>query len=186
MFHSLKGKLYDLYSRVRYYRESDFIFYLDTMEEYIAAMDMPYPKRLEVAKQLATKAKESGESKRDFGILLVIPWDEYVVHDAKTRAQVYLSETALAIERYRLAHHDQLPATLQDLVPAYLPAVPADPFDGKPLRYQMSSERLSHLQHRRRWRGQWWLRMECREKNWRHRLHRRALIFFAGSAPSPL
>jgi hypothetical protein len=131
----LRGKLGDLYSRVRYYRESDFIFYLDTMEEYIAAVDMPYPKKLKVGKQLATKAKESDESKRAFGILLVTPWDEYFVHDAKTHAQLLLSETALAIERYRLAHQDQLPAMLQDLVPAYLQAVPADPFDGKPLRY---------------------------------------------------
>jgi hypothetical protein len=63
------------------------------------------------------------------------PWDEYIVHDAKTHAQLLLSETALGIERYRVANHDQLPAMLQDLVPAYLPAVPTDPFDGKLLRY---------------------------------------------------
>ncbi|HML75274.1 MAG TPA: hypothetical protein PKB02_12360 [Anaerohalosphaeraceae bacterium] len=43
--------------------------------------------------------------------------------------------TGLAIERYRLAEK-KLPETLEDLVPAYLPEVYVDPFDGKPLKYR--------------------------------------------------
>jgi hypothetical protein len=43
--------------------------------------------------------------------------------------------TVLAIERYRLAEK-KLPETLEDLVPAYLPEVYVDPFDGKPLKYR--------------------------------------------------
>jgi ABC-type transport system involved in multi-copper enzyme maturation permease subunit len=39
----------------------------------------------------------------------------------------------LAAERYRLAH-GSWPKSLNDLVPAFLPQVPTDPFDGKPLR----------------------------------------------------
>jgi hypothetical protein len=42
---------------------------------------------------------------------------------------------ALAAERYRRAH-GSWPAALADLVPGYLAAVPADPLDGKPLRYE--------------------------------------------------
>jgi ABC-type transport system involved in multi-copper enzyme maturation permease subunit len=42
---------------------------------------------------------------------------------------------ALAVERFRLAH-DRWPLTLDELVPAYLPAVPSDPIDGLPLRYR--------------------------------------------------
>lgn len=41
----------------------------------------------------------------------------------------------LAVERYRLAR-GALPETLRDLVPTYIPDVPSDPFDGKPLRYK--------------------------------------------------
>jgi hypothetical protein len=43
-------------------------------------------------------------------------------------------ETALAIERYRLAHQSRLPETLSAL-PAFCAGVPADPYDGHPLRF---------------------------------------------------
>ena len=45
------------------------------------------------------------------------------------------AQTALAIERYRLAV-GSLPDALTDLVPAYLDAVPTDPFDGNEMRYK--------------------------------------------------
>jgi len=50
-------------------------------------------------------------------------------------ARLATASTGLAVERYRLAH-GALPETLRDLVPTYLPDVPWDPFDGKPLRYK--------------------------------------------------
>ncbi|HZL37007.1 MAG TPA: hypothetical protein VFC78_16930 [Tepidisphaeraceae bacterium] len=45
--------------------------------------------------------------------------------------------TALAIRLYAVDHEGRFPETLQQLVPAYLPTVPVDPFaaDGRPLRY---------------------------------------------------
>jgi hypothetical protein len=46
-----------------------------------------------------------------------------------------MAVTTLAVERYRLAHAKP-PETLGQLVPDYLAAVPEDPFDGAPLRYQ--------------------------------------------------
>lgn len=48
---------------------------------------------------------------------------------------IQLAATALAVERYRLAH-GSAPETLSQLVPGYLAAVPPDPFDGTPLRYK--------------------------------------------------
>jgi len=42
---------------------------------------------------------------------------------------------AIACERYRLKH-DKLPADLDALVPAYLDAVPTDPFNDEPVRYK--------------------------------------------------
>jgi len=48
--------------------------------------------------------------------------------------------TACAVERYRMAH-GRLPATLKDLVPAFLPSVPTDPLTGKPLCYRPSESR---------------------------------------------
>ena len=46
------------------------------------------------------------------------------------------TRTAFAIERFRLAHEQALPHALPELVPAYLPAVPRDPFDEQPLRFK--------------------------------------------------
>jgi hypothetical protein len=51
--------------------------------------------------------------------------------------------TACAVERYHMAH-GRLPATLEDLVPAFLPSVPTDPLTGKPLCYK-PSESSSYL-----------------------------------------
>jgi hypothetical protein len=51
--------------------------------------------------------------------------------------------TACAVERYRMAH-GRLPATLEDLVPAFLPSIPTDPLTGKPLCYK-PSESSSYL-----------------------------------------
>lgn len=43
---------------------------------------------------------------------------------------------AIAMEQYRRAH-GAWPATLAELAPAFLPAAPVDPYDGKPLRYRV-------------------------------------------------
>jgi hypothetical protein len=46
------------------------------------------------------------------------------------------TRAAIAIERHRLAH-GSYPVSLSELVPTYLPAVPVDQYDGKPLRYKL-------------------------------------------------
>jgi hypothetical protein len=48
---------------------------------------------------------------------------------------------ALAAERYRRAH-GRWPDSLDALVPEFLPAVPLDPEDGQPLRYQRLADRV--------------------------------------------
>lgn len=42
----------------------------------------------------------------------------------------------VAVEEYRRDHGEQLPAALVDLVPAYFPAVPIDPFSGRSLVFK--------------------------------------------------
>jgi len=56
------------------------------------------------------------------------------------RAQTWVDEArvACAIERYRLAHKD-LPDTLTALTPQYIRKIPADLFDGQPLRYKFDT-----------------------------------------------
>ncbi len=52
----------------------------------------------------------------------------------RSRARLRCAGAALACERFRMAR-GAWPSALQDLVPEFLPALPTDPFDGKPLRF---------------------------------------------------
>ncbi len=56
--------------------------------------------------------------------------------EAQCRTDMHLAATRLIVAcgRYE-KDHGQLPPTLDALVPKYLNAVPADPYDGKPFRY---------------------------------------------------
>jgi hypothetical protein len=128
----LRLLMYDVFSSPA----AQYVSYLDLTSQCVSTSDVPYPRKLALREQIYLSAQKREDANR----LWVILFDEETWHnrfmtDATIHAQLLLSECALGIERYRLANHDQLPATLQDLVPAYLPAVPVDPFDGKPLRY---------------------------------------------------
>jgi hypothetical protein len=72
---------------------------------------------------------------RIFAHMLGSGADGLVVKSALASARFRAAQTALAIERCRLAR-GRPPDQLSDLVPTFLPAVPTDPFDGKPLRYK--------------------------------------------------
>jgi hypothetical protein len=52
-----------------------------------------------------------------------------------THALQRVTMTALALRLYR-KENGRYPENLQQLVPKYLPSVPIDPYDGKPLRYR--------------------------------------------------
>jgi len=59
----------------------------------------------------------------------------FITADLRRIAQLRTARAGLALERYRLAM-GKLPDMLGELVPAYLDAVPMDPFDGAELRYK--------------------------------------------------
>ena len=52
--------------------------------------------------------------------------------------------TGIALERYRLKH-GAAPAALAALVPEFLPAVPLDPYDLRPLRYRVLADGTPHV-----------------------------------------
>jgi hypothetical protein len=56
-------------------------------------------------------------------------------HNLTSRAYFRSITTALAIERYRIAH-GRWPESLQQLVPQFIGNLPLDPFDGQALRYR--------------------------------------------------
>jgi len=70
----------------------------------------------------------------------VIPVKERAVLKAmRAQTEEGIVRTAIALERYRLAHHPY-PVTLRDLVPALLHEVPIDCMDGHDLRYRLNPD----------------------------------------------
>jgi hypothetical protein len=47
---------------------------------------------------------------------------------------------AIAIQQFRL-RENKPPQALSELVPEFLPAIPIDPYDGQPLKYDLNSNR---------------------------------------------
>ncbi len=60
----------------------------------------------------------------------------------RTQAMLRSAAAALAAERYRLAE-ERWPDSLDALVPRYLPVVPIDPYDGRPLRMRRLADGLA-------------------------------------------
>jgi hypothetical protein len=77
---------------------------------------------------------------KDPWVEMVAPvYDPVILKFVESDTQNRLVEVALALRAYRLDHHGANPATIDALVPADLPHVPADPFGrGAPLHYRRS------------------------------------------------
>ncbi len=108
-------------------------FYVDTMGKSIAMAELPAHQRVK-----AGPGPSMVTSNRWLLISrLMLPalaqaLDRATQHSARMR----VVETALGVERFRLAHSGALPDALEQLVPQFLPAVRVDPYEGKPLRYK--------------------------------------------------
>jgi hypothetical protein len=113
----------------------DRAFYLDTMATNVATAELPFPERVQIG-QRAGGTIPPGRL-YIFSNMLLPALGKTFTREADYCARLRVAQTALAIERFRLAHTNALPASLDDLVPAYLKAVPIDPYDGKPLRFKL-------------------------------------------------
>jgi hypothetical protein len=114
--------------------ERDLRFYLAGIRTNIALANMPPPKTLLVSN---VQAELEQESKANYYVMsaMMLPGLGGVFNrDATTLAQIRAAQIALQIESFRF-QHGQLPKTLGDLVPQFIPALPTDPFDGQPMRY---------------------------------------------------
>jgi hypothetical protein len=83
---------------------------------------------------LERRVNEASALSRQFPVADIGRWKRLTGVFQHRLAQLRCMTALVAAERYRLAV-GHWPATLGDLVPAYLATVPTDPFDGKPLRY---------------------------------------------------
>ena len=110
---------------------ADLASYRRAMGRYREQCRKPY-----YANREAWKEEHEAFRKERHGIMtaMVLPALSRVASKAaEAQAGHELARAALASARYH-AEKDGWPARLADLVPDYLPEVPVDPFDGKPLR----------------------------------------------------
>lgn len=116
--------------------ERDLGFYLDAMETNIAFASLPFPRNLAVCTNLVSQQELAANRHHHLLSSLLLPSvDRALIRESECAARLTVARTALALERFRLAH-GRLSKDLGELVPRLLPAVPLDPFDAAPLRYK--------------------------------------------------
>lgn len=112
-------------------------FYVDVVGRCIDAAGKPFPDALREIESIEVfVSSEAIKPGRQTSRMLMTGISRGVIKEARRFAMLRVAQTAIAIERYRLAHDDALPDALGHLVPKFLPEIPDDPFDGKPLRYR--------------------------------------------------
>ena len=115
--------------------QKDRAYFCDEMGRGLAACELPYPARFAACQQLVSITNVPNRL-YFFSRALLPALGNYHLREADHVALVRVAVAALAVERFRLAHTNALPASLEQLSPSCCRAVPADPYDGKPLRYK--------------------------------------------------
>lgn len=110
------------------------IRYIDHTNRCVAALRLSPSQHPQAARELEREYQEIREAHSVFSFFTPSAarcvWD-----DLANMTRLRLAGVALEVERYRLAN-DRLPEQLADLVPGFLEAIPLDPYDGQPLRYE--------------------------------------------------
>jgi hypothetical protein len=118
-------------------RDKDRLYYLGALDELLRVCKLRFPERLARVPELKARFQSEPKEKTFIISALLLPnLYKSILKDARNIAGLRSTQTALAIERFRLAHSNARPESARDLVPSFLKAVPLDPCDGKPLRYR--------------------------------------------------
>ncbi|MGO9246359.1 MAG: hypothetical protein ACLPT4_08025 [Verrucomicrobiia bacterium] len=131
VFFSSPGYLYNLCGLLRW----DELNYLHFMDRCIQTAQTAFPERIAATQTLRqTLEQETQLHALSRAWLRGMNGPRIILKDAALAARLREARLAIAVERYRLAHN-QLPRTLGELEFSGIGTVPADPFNGRPLRY---------------------------------------------------
>jgi hypothetical protein len=118
----------------------DYVLFRRVMDAWIECSDLSFPENLLKAGEISRQFKNDTRGYRRFlhplSSMLLPAVDRALVKQARSCALLRLAQVVAAIERHRLAHGNELPEDLNQLVPALLAQIPKDPFDGQPIRYR--------------------------------------------------
>ena len=116
----------------------DYGVLVEHWDERRLAAQMEYPERLAQEKKLQSDLETRVFTSYLPAVRYHLGSEENLAATATAVKRSAL--TACAVERYRLKNSSRLPERLEQVVPEFLPAVLSDPFDGRPLRYEVRGE----------------------------------------------
>jgi hypothetical protein len=121
-------------------------WYLGIMNKALATADLPERERLRVCEELHTEVWSNGPW---FARHFVPAFAKIVEGNMRTRTNLQLAITAMAIERFRLKNK-RWPDSLEEIVAAkFLEQVPEDPITGKSLRLAKMADGVMVYSHSR-------------------------------------
>ncbi len=124
-----------IFSRILGLNSRYALSYIGLMQECLDALELPDPERLETFEAIQERVR----SGKQIGVVTHLLWPALartLQFDILDQARARATQAGLAVERYRLAE-GHLPESLANLVPAYLEAVPMDPFNGQNIKYRV-------------------------------------------------
>lgn len=120
----------------------DRAYCLDLCNQYVEAAKLPHHQQLEAIRAVPLPHRDGFDPRR-IGTRLLLPAADRSAEAAlRTRTNLLCAAACVACERFRLKH-GRFPKELAELVPAFLPAVPLNPFDGKPLTFRAFEDRVA-------------------------------------------
>ncbi|MCI0705443.1 MAG: hypothetical protein L0241_30655 [Planctomycetia bacterium] len=115
---------------------------LQLMSDYYTAAKLPHHEQLPAIK-LIEIPKGPPEDFRYIITRMVLPaCDKVAEATLRGRAELLTAAVAIACERFR-QKTGRWPKELTELTPTFLPAVPLNPFDGKPVGYRIFEDRIT-------------------------------------------
>ncbi|QJW93515.1 hypothetical protein [Frigoriglobus tundricola] len=133
---------------------------LDTLTGYLEATNRPPHEQLAALSAVSPPMGPPNEFRHVITWLVVPPYarttparphtfiseglllSEFAEAELQCRANLLCAATGIACERFR-RKNGRWPGALTDLLPAFLPAVPQNPFDGTPLSYRTFQNRIA-------------------------------------------
>lgn len=116
--------------------DQEELFYLRAIKTTMDEIETPFPECLASYSSLYQTAVAGHKRGFIFAPGVLGGLRNIFSKEVEAVADVRLTMTALAMERFRLANQ-RLPDNLNQLVPRFLLAVPEDPCDGQPLRFRL-------------------------------------------------
>jgi hypothetical protein len=112
----------------------------ETFNQSIVRRKQPFPDRLTTDQYFLSRVEEGLTNDFQLCLMVMPALGKQTVREATGLTQLRLAQTAIALERFRAANANHYPATLVELTPKFLTAVPQNPFDGQPLQYEKNGE----------------------------------------------